>query len=461
MNTKLKNIFFEDSKAKMIIRNGEVIYRMLVKPIFIVDTDNIEFESSGGTTTFNITANDSWSMTIPNFVTVSSLTGYGNATITVTTTGETSETELTGNIVITCGSKTHTIAVTQKSSGPDYSKMFFTIEVLSAGTIYFKKNTAAAQTCSWSCRTNGGNWETKTSDTGTTSSNSLYLSDGDIVEIRKTSENLTSGDTTYYNYFDCTSSAKFNIYGNIMSIADNTNEDDDLTTKSLTRNYQCYRTFYSWKGLVNASNLVFPNNITQYCYYSMFQGCTSLTTAPELPAITLAEACYLYMFQGCTSLVTAPELPATTLANACYQRMFYGCTSLTTAPSSLPATTLSNQCYYEMFYNCRGLTSTPALPATTLANRCYWGMFSNCSSLTTAPELPATTLADYCYYNMFQGCTNLNYIKCLATDISASNCTINWVSGVSATGTFVKALGMSGWSSGNSGIPDGWTVQEE
>ena len=34
------------------------------------------------------------------------------------------------------------------------------------------------------------------------------------------------------------------------------------------------------------------------------------------------------MFQGCTSLVNAPELPATTLSNYCYQNMFYGCTSL-------------------------------------------------------------------------------------------------------------------------------------
>jgi hypothetical protein len=34
----------------------------------------------------------------------------------------------------------------------------------------------------------------------------------------------------------------------------------------------------------------------------MFDGCSSLTTAPELPATTLAEDCYNYMFTGCTSL---------------------------------------------------------------------------------------------------------------------------------------------------------------
>ena len=34
------------------------------------------------------------------------------------------------------------------------------------------------------------------------------------------------------------------------------------------------------------------------------------------------------MFYGCTSLTTAPELPATTLAMGCYDEMFYGCSKL-------------------------------------------------------------------------------------------------------------------------------------
>ena len=45
----------------------------------------------------------------------------------------------------------------------------------------------------------------------------------------------------------------------------------------------------------------------------MFENCTSLTTAPTLPATTLALACYVGMFKGCSSLTTTPSLPATTL----------------------------------------------------------------------------------------------------------------------------------------------------
>ena len=147
-------------------------------------------------------------------------------------------------------------------------------------------------------------------------------------------------------------------------------------------------------------------NIASHCYSNMFRGCTSLTTAPSLPATTLAGLCYSNMFRGCTGLTTAPSLPATTLANECYRNMFNGCTGLTTAPS-LPAITLAEYCYYSMFIDCTGLTTAPSLPATTLAERCYDSMFNGCTGLTIAPSLPATTLANYCYANMFYGCTTL------------------------------------------------------
>ena len=89
----------------------------------------------------------------------------------------------------------------------------------------------------------------------------------------------------------------------------------------------------------------------------MFLGCTSLTTAPELPATTMAEDCYAYMFSGCSTLITVPSsLPAATLAEGCYYAMFDGCSALTTAPA-LPATTLAEDCYAYMFYGCSSLSS--------------------------------------------------------------------------------------------------------
>ena len=140
--------------------------------------------------------------------------------------------------------------------------------------------------------------------------------------------------------------------------------------------------------------------------------------------------------------------------------MFNGCTSLTTAPA-LPVTTLTGSCYKSMFQGCTSLTTAPALPATTLTNSCYSSMFKGCTSLTTAPVLPATTLTGFCYQYMFDGCTSLTTVTCLATDINASNCVLNWLKEVAATGTFYKAASMSNWQVDSpGGIPTGWTTQD-
>ena len=203
-----------------------------------------------------------------------------------------------------------------------------------------------------------------------------------------------------------TISNKCNVKGNIMSLlyGDDFIDKNDLTDKK----FVFYRLFYKCTNIVDAFELV-------------------------LPATTLASYCYRNMFQGCSSLTTAPELPATTLAGSCYYYMFYGCSSLTTAPK---------------------------LPATILTKDCYYYMFSRCTSLTTAPALPATKLVEYCYSSMFKDCSKLNYITMLATDVSASNCLDNWVSGVSSTGTFVKNFNLKSLPNGTNGIPSDWEVKD-
>ena len=244
---------------------------------------------------------------------------------------------------------------------------------------------------------NGGEW-TNWVATSTGSGTSLTVAAGDVIQLK--------GNNSYYgdSKFGSDSSAKFNAKGNIMS-------------------------------LINSTGYTGETSVVDEVFYGLFGGCVGLVSCEDLtlPATILGMDCYVYMFRGCTSLTTAPALPATTLKTSCYSYMFSGCTSLTTAPE---------------------------LPATALTNYCYDTMFQGCSSLTTAPVLSATTLEFQCYVGMFSGCTSLNYIKCLATDISINRCTENWVSGVAATGTFVKNASMSSWTTGSSGIPTNWTVQD-
>lgn len=145
------------------------------------------------------------------------------------------------------------------------------------------------------------------------------------------------------------------------------------------------------------------------------------------------NARFYNLFDHCTALTSAPELPAENLANYCYKSMFYGCSSLKTAPK-LPAKTMASECYTHMFNGCSSLKVAPELPATELARNCYGGMFFNCENLTTAPVLSATALVDYCYDQMFNGCTKLSSITILAPSDQISgtsffyNSDSNWIS---------------------------------
>ena len=136
---------------------------------------------------------------------------------------------------------------------------------------------------------------------------------------------------------------------------------------------------YRW--VLTGSNIACAGNIENLLDYTTVK-------AGQHPA--MAALCFCGMFDGCTSLTQAPALPATTLAAGCYAVMFNGCTSLTQAPA-LPATTLEISCYLQMFNGCTSLTQAPALPATTLASNCYYFMFSGCTSL----KLSSTKTGEY------------------------------------------------------------------
>ena len=279
---------------------------------------------------------------------------------------------------------------------------------------------------------------------------------------------------SFYTQINCSNYHK--VGGNINSLLDYNNYNVAITP------YCFYNLFYKNEYLTDASELIFSKTslaigcyswmfnkctsltsapklpsttLAEYCYNGMFGGCTSLTTAPALPATTLARSCYNGMFSICTALTSAPKLPATTLAIGCYQSMFGYCENLTTPPE-LPATTIARFCYEHMFQGCKSLTTAPALPAKTLEYSCYNSMFYGCTSLTTAPALPAKTLAESCYYYMFQNCASLNSITVYADDISALNCTTDWLSNVASSGTF-RNLGSVIYPTGTSGIPTGWT----
>ena len=226
----------------------------------------------------------------------------------------------------------------------------------------------------------------------------ISLSTGDKVCFRgKLNGN---NDSSRYSQFNI--SGRFNASGKLGALINYESVDDP------NPRYYSFENLFRETQIVDASGLIFPPRMEDYFCYLMFYHCTYLTHAPELPNTSLKTSCYDGMFSGCASLVHAPSI----------------------------------------------------LPATTLATTCYNNMFRECTSLVTAPVLPATTLAQQCYRSMFYRSSNVANITCLATDISAWDCTLGWLRDVAANGTFTKNSNMSGWPSGNSGIPEGWTVQD-
>ena len=301
----------------------------------------------------------------------------------------------------------------------------------------------SAPTVSLEYSTDGNNWSPFVVGSTTVTLANI----GDKMYVRATSTGNTRMGSYSSNYNRFVMTGKIAASGNVDTLLEQ-NGNATLT------NYCYYRLFYGCLSLTSAQELP-ATTLADYCYSNMFEGCESLTQAPELPATTLAHYCYASMFQYCSSLTTAPDLPATTLADRCYRYMFSNCSSLTTAPE-LPATTLANGCYANMFIGCTSLTQAPELPATTLEDGCYKEMFSGCSSLTTAPELPATTLASSCYSYMFDSCSNLASIDVKFTSWDPTNATTNWVNGVAASGTFTCPAALPD-TRGTSNIPEGWT----
>ena len=174
-----------------------------------------------------------------------------------------------------------------------------------------------------------------------------------------------------------------------------------LPATDLTGAPSCYKDMFHECKLSSAPALP-ATTLSANCYDSMFRNCP-ITTAPALPASTLTPSCYNEMFRG-TSLTSGPTLAVTNLtgATSCYAGMFTDCKSLTTAPA-LPATTLAEHCYESMFNGCTSLVKAPELPALTLVTNCYESMFKGCEKLNEIHCLATDISASSSHRTWVQG----------------------------------------------------------
>lgn len=267
----------------------------------------------------------------------------------------------------------------------NYTKIPFTIAALGSGNITWALGDKTVQYSK-----NGGSWETMDSST------TISVVEGDKVQFK--------GTNTNYNGNTISTTMRFNVEGNIMSL--------------------------TW-----GDNFKTANTVNEQNYRNLFHNNQNIISAELL------------------------KLPAENLAPYCYCNLFYGCSNLTAVQDQLPAMIMKNSCYSNMYYG-TAITTAPELPALTLDTSCYSFMFCRCPNLTVAPKLPARTLVSNCYYFMFSRCTSLKYIKAMFTTAPSSSYMSGWVGYLPSTGTFVKNAEAE-WTNvfSDSAIPSGWTVQ--
>jgi hypothetical protein len=315
----------------------------------------------------------------------------------------------------------------------DYEEMYFTIESLEDNNTVkwlIGNGNQTPNNFALDYSTDGGiNWNTIPSgQKGGTVVELGTINSGDTMLLRSTA-NTWGASYSAHSSVNC--SGNYVAYGNVMSLLFG---EDFKDKKDL-----------SGKGNFALSGLFWANQ-TQ----------TGKDTGTATTNTTLISA---------ENLV----LPATTLQNDCYNGMFRGCVNLTTPPKELPAFNLVQGVYSSMFDECYNLETAPIISATTQQSgtiqhcrRMFRIQNTNVSpKLTTAPILRIKKLGTNTYEEMFKGQKNLNHIVCLATDISGTGCTTNWVQNVQTnSGTFVKDASTNWGSCGANKIPCNWTVED-
>lgn len=261
------------------------------KAVYIDDIDIVVPDYVvGGTASASYTPSDGtvslvYSSSNPEIVSIDPSTG-------AMTVSESGTTTITVRDVFTNKSDSKTITAYESIDPSSYRDKYLTFEITNGGSILLRSGLETGITID--VRINGGSWQTKKPKSGTTID--IAVVPGDKLEFRAQRSQYN------HNIFGSAYGCRFNLSGNIMSIVTPSNFSG---VTRINETYIFRDLFRSCLGVVDAGNLVMPATaLTNACYERMFQGCTSMTRAPFLPAKEMGGLswCYRNMFYGCSSL---------------------------------------------------------------------------------------------------------------------------------------------------------------
>lgn len=260
-------------------------------------------------------------------------------------------------------STVYSSVVTATTAEHDYSEDYLSIinEYNGENTLVLTARTTGSSvtTNTFSYSTDGGNTWITTTDTA--AGRRIAIPAGGKVMLRH------SGTMYYYDvsssrYHTIECTQPFSVAGNPLSLIYGS---DYLGDNKFVMDWGLAYVFANATTLVSAAKLNLDISFYEnrngtdvehkHCCHSMFQTCTSLVNAPDLPQTKLSTSCYASMFVGCTALRTAPQLPSTEIAVGSYYSMFSGCSSLTEGADLKKVNKLGTNGITEMYYRCSSL----------------------------------------------------------------------------------------------------------
>lgn len=208
-----------------------------------------------------------------------------------------------------------------------YEAKYFTVDILNDGkftVLPARENSTTVFTTdnalSISYKLNNGKWtETQLLDAGLT----LDVVEGDQIRFKGTNTNYCNnlGSTNihkqWYIIFGCISpadingctasfkntftstTAAFNVYGNIMSLC----YGDNFVGQTTLPAPYTFCSILKCARVHSAENLILPaTTLLASCYRAMFSWAPYITTSPVLSSATPVTECYKFIFESCISL---------------------------------------------------------------------------------------------------------------------------------------------------------------
>lgn len=185
----------------------------------------------------------------------------------------------------------------------DYSRQYLTIVARTATS--FTLYTSSAYTWQYSMD-EGATWATMVRQTK--------------YNIPAGGRMMLKGNGSNYDIYPSSWDGTFDVEGNLLSLC----YGDNFIGQTTIPSGMDFYTKFKDSGVVDASNLIMPSVLSDWCFQEMFMYCEALVAAPTLPAMTLTEWCYYEMFYDCTSLNHIECYAINHSASNCTYNWLYG-----------------------------------------------------------------------------------------------------------------------------------------